>query len=110
MWPDRVGLKDHADIAAVWRHDLARRRRKHEIVANEDLALLRRLQSRHGTERGGFTTAARAQQGKELSLLDVEVNAAHGMHTATLGLINHVEVLNANHTAGDCTSWRRKPI
>ena len=41
--PNRVGLKHHADVSIIGRHESFLGRRKDQIVADENLSLLRRL-------------------------------------------------------------------
>src|SRR5690242_2930466 len=110
MRPDRVGLKHHADVALVRRHDKLAAAGEHELVADEDLALERFLQSGDRAQRRRLTAAARAEEREELPLLDVEIDAAHGVDLAALGLIADVETFDANHPLTICIAWRRKPI
>ena len=87
--PCRCRARRAARPCASWR-------RIDHIVADENFVLAsRRLQSRDRAQRRGFAAAARAEQREKLPLLDIEVDAAHRVHLAALGLVIHVQILNS---------------
>src|SRR5690349_7814023 len=110
MRPDRVGLKHHADVALVRRHDDVAAAGEHELVADEDLAPEGFLQSGDRAERRRLAAAAGTEKREELSLRDFEIDAAHGVDLAALGLIADVQIFDADHPLTICIAWRRNPI
>src|SRR5215470_3410099 len=110
MRPNGIGLKDHADVSFVRRYDNLRRRREDQVIADKDFSLVWCLQTGHRSQGGSFAAAARAEQRMELTLLDFQVDTADRVHTPLVGLVVDVKIANLDHTVGDCTNWRRKPI
>src|ERR1051326_5892242 len=80
--PDGVALKDHADVALVWRDDAAAGAGIHDVLADLDLAALGRLQPRDAAQRAGLAAARWAKQRVELPAANAEADAAHGVHDA----------------------------
>ena len=99
--PNRVGLKHHADVAIIGRHEGSLGGGIDQIVADKNFVLAsRRFQPGDRAQRRGFAAPARAEQGEKLPLVNVDIDTTHRMHPAALGLIKDVEIFNANHTDG----------
>src|SRR5262249_7207053 len=68
MWPQRIGLKHHADAP------LFRRQCKaggaHDLVRQPDRAGIRLLEARHQPQQRGLATAGRSQEREELTVRD----------------------------------------
>jgi len=75
--PDRVRLKDHAEIAPVRWHEEPARRRGDQTPAQRDLAGIRMLEPGHEAKGGGLAAAARPEQGEHLAPPDLERCAVH---------------------------------
>ena len=92
--PDGVGLEDHAQAALVGGHvhravaalDAAG---EHHPVAHGDLPAVGLLEAGDGPQRGGLPAARGAEQGEQLTLLDLEGHVVDGEHrrVALLGLV-----------------------
>jgi hypothetical protein len=76
--PYRVVLEHHAHTAGVRRHHLARRREEPSV--HHDGAGVGHDIAGDQSQRGRLAAAARAQQGDELVVLDVEVEIGHSRH------------------------------
>ena len=69
--PQCIILKNQADVPAPRRHVV------HRLVVQIDNPLVRCNKSRNDPQQGGFTAAAGSEEGEELSLLDIQADAAN---------------------------------
>jgi hypothetical protein len=68
---ERIGLKDHRDLA------VARIKVGHIPVADEDLAARRQFKTGDHPQRGGLSAAGRADEDDELSGGDLQIEGFH---------------------------------
>src|SRR4029434_9529479 len=75
MRPDRVGLKNHSHLSLVRRNENIAARHGHGCAIDENLAIIRFLQTRNQPERRGLTAARRAKQGENFTGLNRKADA-----------------------------------
>ncbi len=67
VWKQRIGLKDHADIALVWLEI------DNIFAIDFNCALIGTFKARNHTQNRGLATARWAEEGNEFALFDSEV-------------------------------------
>jgi hypothetical protein len=99
VWPDRVALEDHADIASVRRHQRVRGARVHDRRIDLDAAAAGRLQAGDTAQGAGLAAPGRTEQRVELPAFDGQTQATHGVHLAFVGAVPQAQVLDLQHRA-----------
>lgn len=85
VWKQRVILKDHADVALVWRHLVD------HLVTEADLAGSWRLEARQHHQTGRLARTRGPEQGEEFAAADVEVEVADNQRFAVVSLLRTAE-------------------
>ena len=80
--PQPVGLKHHAEVSLVRRHQHVFRRARDEPLADVDVAVIRGLEAGDDVQGGRLAAAAGSQQGQQLALGHLEGNPVDGDHLA----------------------------
>src|SRR3990172_2511428 len=74
MRPDRVRLKDHANVPIVGRDEDPSGWRRDYFTINLDIPLVWLFESGYATQGGGLAATAGAQESKELAALHLEIH------------------------------------
>jgi hypothetical protein len=74
MGPNGVGLKNHPELPLVRRNENIAARRSHGCAIDENLAIIRFLQTCNKPKRRGLATARRAKQGENFAGLNRKAN------------------------------------
>src|SRR5690348_7980660 len=82
MRPNRVRLKDHADVALMNRNGDALCSSEHELVAKPYFAGIRVFQTRYHSKRRRLAATAWSEQSKEFSGRDIEIDAGKCLKTS----------------------------
>ena len=77
MRPDGVGLKHHADVALVRRHEQPFGGHDHGLIAEKNIARVGMFQTGDHAQRRGLAAAARTEQGEDLAVVNVEGKILH---------------------------------
>ena len=80
MRPDRIGLKNHADISLIRYDEDSIAGVEDGSAAQLDLAALRPLQARDASESRCFATAGGSEESKKLALLDGKTDIVNRMN------------------------------
>ena len=75
MRPDRVGLKNHSHLSLVRRNENIAARHGHGCAIDENLAIIRFLQTRNKPERRCLAAARRPEQSKDFTGLNRKADA-----------------------------------
>src|SRR6202451_954099 len=98
MWPYRVRLEHHADIALVRRYEGAAHRVKHGAAVDDDPANARLLTPRDRPQRCRLATAGRAEQSIKFAGADFEVDTTNTAdHAAIAEHVGLGQVVNLQH-------------
>ena len=87
VWPDGVGLEDHAQAPLFRRNEYTLLLRPDDLVPDDDLTRVGRLQPHYTPEQGGFPAAARTQQGEDVVGGDGEIHIIQSSDPFALGIV-----------------------
>ena len=76
MWPDGVGLKNHADIALVNRNESPVFTGKQNLITQVNDTFVGIFQSSNTAERGRLSASTWPQQSIELACFDGKINSS----------------------------------
>src|SRR5258705_10980071 len=85
MRPDRIGLKDHADLALFGRGADAPAARITNLAVERDLAFVRLFETRDAAQKRRLARAARPEQDKKFPASDFEIDRLHRRDHAIAG-------------------------
>ena len=80
MWPNRVGLKNHADLPLLGRDITGRTRGKYGLAVENNMARIGFFQPCDAAHQRGLPRTAWPQKYEELAFLDFEIDAIQGSH------------------------------
>src|SRR4029077_8377530 len=80
MRPDRVGLKNHADLPLLGRDVTVRTGGKYRPSVENNTTRIGSFQSRNAAHQRGLSRTAGPQENEKLALPDVEIDAIQGRH------------------------------
>src|SRR6476659_8593543 len=101
MWPDRIRLKHHADLALLGRCTKSLMTRKHRLAVERYFAFIRFFESGDAAQKRRFTGAARTQQYKKLALVDLEIDRLQRGHDLVAAAETLAQPGNGNHRASE---------
>src|SRR4030095_15779502 len=99
MRPDRVGLKNHADLPPLLRNVISRTGRKEGFAVENNIPCIGFLQSRDAAHQRGFPRTARSQQDEELFFADLKIDAIQGRYRLLTRLKVRAQLSDGNHSA-----------
>jgi hypothetical protein len=76
--PDRIGLKDHPEPPLARGHAHVSLGREEHPIGERDFTAVGRFEARDAAQGRGLPAAGRAEQGKELALLNAERDVVDG--------------------------------
>ncbi len=80
MRPNRIGLKNHADLPLLRRDIAGRTGRKYGLAVENNIARIGLFQARDAAHQRGLARTAGPQKNEELPFLDFEIDAIQGRH------------------------------
>src|SRR4029434_6637954 len=99
MRPDRIGLKNHADLPLLRRNVISGTGRKDGFAVENNIPCIGFLESRDAAHQRGLPRTAGSQQDEELFLAGLKIDAIQGHYRCVARLEVLAQLRDGNHSA-----------